>query len=279
MMKLCFSTLGCPEWSWEKILDEAQSMGFGGVEVRGVAGELDNERIALFWEPNLEGTVKSLKAHGLCVPCLDSSCAFLSAEASLAETIRAAKASVDIAQALGAPYIRVFGGRIPQGMGIGEQAAVAEVAEGLLAVASYADTRGVDVLLEAHGSFAGSRMLLSVLNRVKNPAAGVLWDVANPYEFGETVGVTWSRIGKFVRHVHIKDFVASNGGIAPCLPGRGRVPIGEAVSALGGSGYEGWLSFEWEKRWYPSIEGPETAFPAFLEQMRKYEYPKISAFI
>ena len=35
-MKLSFSTLGCPEWSWNEILATAKDMGFDGIEIRGV---------------------------------------------------------------------------------------------------------------------------------------------------------------------------------------------------------------------------------------------------
>jgi sugar phosphate isomerase/epimerase len=269
-MKLCFSTLGCPGWGWDRILDQAAELGFDGIEARGVLGELDNERIGLFWEPNLPATRKSLKARGLSISCLDTSCAFLSADVSLEETVRAGKAAVDIAQGLGAPCIRVFGDRIPQGMGMGEAAAISVVAQGMQAVAAYAESKNVSVLLETHGNFAESRMLLAVFERVKSPAAGALWDIANPYEFGETVGATWRRVGHFVRHVHVKDVVVQNGGLAPCLPGRGRVPIGEAVRLLKDSGYDGWLSFEWEKRWHPGLPEPEEAFPMFMEYIRSF---------
>ena len=39
-MKLSFSTLGCPEWSWNEIIATAKDMGFDGVEIRGVGKEL-----------------------------------------------------------------------------------------------------------------------------------------------------------------------------------------------------------------------------------------------
>jgi sugar phosphate isomerase/epimerase len=267
-MKLSFSTLSCPGWSWDRILDQAVSYGFDGIEVRGVRGELDNEKIGLFQGENIPATVAQLKSRGLAISCLDTSCTFLSNDVSFAETLRSGKAAVDIAKGLGAPCIRVFGDRIPQGMG--EQAAIALVAEGMQSIAAYAEGNDVMVLQETHGNFAESRMLLAVFDRVKSPAAGVLWDIANPYEFGETVDFTWSRLKCLIRHVHVKDIIMKDGGLAPCLPGRGRVPIGEAVRALREAGYEGWLSFEWEKRWHTSIEEPEVALPAFMEHIKRY---------
>ena len=33
-------------------------------------------------------------------------------------------------------------------------------------------------------------------------------------------------------------------------------------------GYDGYFSFEWEKKWVPDLEEPEIAFPAYAEYMR-----------
>ena len=53
-----------------------------------------------------------------------------------------------------------------------------------------------------------------------------------------------------------------------CLPGEGDVPLGSILEALSSTGYDGWLTFEWEKRWHPEIEEPEVAIPAFARFMR-----------
>ena len=36
-----FSTLGCPTWGWDKILDFAKQHAFVGVELRGLQGNMD----------------------------------------------------------------------------------------------------------------------------------------------------------------------------------------------------------------------------------------------
>lgn len=266
-MKLSFTTLGCPGWSWERILDKTKALGFQGVEVRGILREMDNGKLEPFRDANISATKAALQARGLSIPCLDTSCTFLG-DTPLAETIRAGRESIDIAHKLGIPYIRVFGDRIPKGME--EKAAVARVAEGMQELASYAGDKGVAVLQETHGNFAESRLLLAVFDRVRSPAAGVLWDIANPYEFGETVVDTWAGLKSLVRHTHIKDVVVQNGQLVPCLPGKGKVPIGDVVKILKDAGYDGWLSFEWEKMWHGTIEEPEIALPFFMEYIKKF---------
>ena len=39
-MKICFSTLGCPEWSFSEIVSVASDLGYNGIEIRGIQNEL-----------------------------------------------------------------------------------------------------------------------------------------------------------------------------------------------------------------------------------------------
>jgi glucosamine-6-phosphate deaminase len=73
--------------------------------------------------------------------------------------------------------------------------------------------------------------------------------------------------------VHVKDARrpaagrASSAGFAPwtpVLPGEGDVPAARVLLWLLSSGYDGWVSFEWEKRWHPEIAGAEVALPHFV---------------
>ena len=73
-MKLSFSTLGCPEWSWNEILATAKDMGFDGIEIRGVGNELYAPAIREFSANNIQSTKNQLKAMGLEIVCLTSAC-------------------------------------------------------------------------------------------------------------------------------------------------------------------------------------------------------------
>jgi predicted xylose isomerase-like sugar epimerase len=42
------------------------------------------------------------------------------------------------------------------------------------------------------------------------------------------------------------------------------------VEALAKSGYRGFYSFEWEKRWHPEIEEPEVAIAQYATVMTGY---------
>ena len=41
--------------------------------------------------------------------------------------------------------------------------------------------------------------------------------------------------------------------------GEGEVPCREILGLIASRGYNGFICAEWEKKWYPEIEGPEIA--------------------
>ena len=47
-MKLCFSTLGCPDWTLDEILSTAKDLGYDSIEVRGISNELYAPKIPAF---------------------------------------------------------------------------------------------------------------------------------------------------------------------------------------------------------------------------------------
>jgi sugar phosphate isomerase/epimerase len=50
--------------------------------------------------------------------------------------------------------------------------------------------------------------------------------------------------------------------------GQGDIPLRDAIKALRRVGYQGFLTFEWEKRWHPDIEEPEVVLPQFVTVVR-----------
>ena len=75
----------------------------------------------------------------------------------------------------------------------------------------------------------------------------------------------------WIKSVDLKDSTADPAarlGYRYVEPGKGEVPLREAFRLLKDGGYDGWLTFEWEKRWHPEIADPEQSFPAFISYMR-----------
>ena len=266
---LAFSTLACPDWSWEQAVQKAVEYGYQGLELRGVEGEMDLTKAAPFTSSRLATTKRELKNRGLAIPCLDTSCRF-DQITQIGDNIEEAKRHIDLASALDAPYIRVFGDRIPDSQS--REKIIEQVSEGLLTLARYAEGTGVQVLLESHGDFARLQNLLDVLQAVHHPQVGVLWDVHHPFRFfSEPLADTYAKLKDRIRHVHLKNSVPTRDGVRYSVMSQGDVPVAEVLQLLANGGYDGWIVFEWEKRWHPEIEEPEVALPDFVSVLRMAE--------
>src|SRR6185295_15348177 len=65
-LKLSFSTLGCPDWSFEKITDFAVANGYSGLEIRGIQRQMDLTKCPEFSSPEtISATLKLMKGKGL----------------------------------------------------------------------------------------------------------------------------------------------------------------------------------------------------------------------
>jgi sugar phosphate isomerase/epimerase len=269
-LPLGFSTLGCPAWDWPHVLDFAQQHGYAAVELRGIGKEVDLPRLPEFQADGIAQTRRELAAHALTVPCLGSSTNLHEMEGAKHEAELAhARRFIDLAQALGTPYVRVFGNKYVAG--VPRDAMLAHIAAGLRTLGDYAKERSVVVLLETHGDFTDSPTLLELMRRAEGPGVALLWDAHHTFAFGkEQPEATLAAIKPFVRHVHLKDSVPSGTDRRYVLTGTGEVPVGRQIAALVKSGYRGFYNFEWEKRWHPEIEEPEVAFPQFVEVVTRY---------
>lgn len=266
-MKLSFSTLGCPEWTWNEIIATAKDMGFDGIEIRGVGNELYAPGIKEFTDTNRKTTKEKLYGMGLRIVCLASAC-YLYDQENAERYLAEGKAYIDTASALGAPYIRVLGDRDPQpSAGIDDDV----VAGALEILGEYAAGKDVTVLIETNGVYADTKRLSRLLNRISCANTGVLWDLHHPYRyFGELPEQTYQNVGKFIKYVHVKDSVLDeNGHLQYKMLGSGDLPVRESVRVLNENGYDGYLSLEWVKRWYSDLEAPGVVFLQYLNYMNK----------
>lgn len=267
-LRVSFSTLGCPRWSWQDIGATARDLGYNGVEVRGVGADISAPSIPQFAPERIPATRKELASAGLSIPCLASECCLHLREAA-DRTALEIDAYTKLAEALGVPYIRVMGASaVPQPMGEVDAGFVREQAQKF---GETAKRRGVTLLLETHGVWADSEKLAKLLDDIDSDAVQALWDIHHPFRFyGEPPRVTLGNLGKRVKHTHLKDSVADGGGhkFRYAMPGYGEIPIEEAVGLLAGSGYEGFYSLEWVKRWDLTLEEPGIVFAHFISLMR-----------
>jgi sugar phosphate isomerase/epimerase len=269
-LPLGFSTLGCPAWTWRQVLDFAAAHGYSAVELRGLEGTMDLTQHAELAPARRDQAKRDLAERGLSVVCLGSSAHMHERDqVKRSAQLDEARRYIDLAQALGAPYVRVFGDKY--GDEVPRATMRAHVARGLRELGDYARDKGVTVLIESHGDFTDSPALLEILERADSPAVALLWDAHHTFVSGkEPPEDTVRQLGRYIRHTHLKDSVPAEKGRRYVLTGTGEVPVRRQVEALARSGYRGFYSLEWEKRWHPEIEEPEVAIAQFATVAAEY---------
>ena len=266
-MKLAFSTLGCPDWTFDEVLDNAQRMGFDAIELRGVNGKMRADEMEVFFPANRGETMKKIAEHGLIIRSFGTSASFHEAE-GLENRLADGRAAIDLCAEIGVPFVRVFGNKVdPADTTEGE---VRRVAEGIRILCDYAKGKPVTILLEVHGDFNTAERILKVSELVGRENFGILWDVEHSDEadLGDFMSF-WGPVKHLIHHVHIKDHRRlGNGKFQLCETGAGDIPLREMVLQMEKDGYEGYYSLEWEKKWHPELRDAEEEFPAYVAFMQ-----------
>jgi sugar phosphate isomerase/epimerase len=265
-LKLSFSTWVCPEWTVAAIVDGMNQYGYDGVELRigkGHAHKVDLDTGA----DVLGGVRKQFDAANLAISCIATSYSFSSPDAvERKKTVDHVKQCLLMADTVGAPYVRVFGGDQPHGL---EVAGVIDyIAEALAECTEYAETEKLRsmLLIETQGAFSHSKYVSEVLSQVFSSKLGVLWDVLHPIRVLEQVETTYDAICDHVRHVHVHDcaFNDDRTKILPCAPGTGFVPLPQTVDLLKGGNFRGYLSLEVLQR---DLD-PDEVLPVYAQYLK-----------
>jgi sugar phosphate isomerase/epimerase len=267
-LPLAFSTLGCPKWTWPQILDFAEQHEFAAVELRGLLGDMNLPARPEFAADKIPAAKRDVAAHGLKIASVSSSAEMHEADPQKrAQQLADARSFIDLASALGAPYVRVFGNKIE---GPREEV-IARVSSGLHELGEYAGPRNVTVIIESHGDFTDSPTLKEILTRANSDHVALLWDAHHTFaESHEEPEFTVAQLGKWIRHTHLKDSVPDGKERHYVLTGNGDVPVKRQVEALVKINYTGFYCYEWEKVWHPDLLEPEVAFPDYIKVVGEY---------
>lgn len=243
-MKLAFSTLGVPGMPVEEVARLATGNGFHGVELRAHPEEPVHTGLSAAERSAVATAFGRAGVEILTVASYVKSAAPGDDEPVIDDL----RAHLALAADLGASYVRVF-------PGAGEPAADdadTVAARRLAAVAPYATEVGVRVLLETHDSHRAGADAARILGLVGHHAVGALWDVMHTWLGGEQPNATYPALKPFLGYVQVKD-IASAEDTTPLPLGAGMLPLAETVEVLSRAGWDGWLCWEYEKRWYPQV--------------------------
>ncbi|HVY74083.1 MAG TPA: sugar phosphate isomerase/epimerase family protein [Puia sp.] len=269
-LKLSFSTLGCPDWDFDKILTFASAHGYSGIEVRGILRQMDLPKVPEFADAQISGTLQKMKDHRLAFVDLGSSAEMHHEPgAERTKNIDEGKRFIDLAAKLGCPFVRVFPNQIPKDRD--KQQTLDLIASGLRELGQYAAGTKVTALLESHGEVIHKKDLKYIMETAGHEQVGLVWDVCNMWSATrEEPAEVYADLGQYIRHTHIKDLQIVDGKEKYVLLGRGIVPIFEAIDLLHQHGFPGYYSFEWEKLWHPEIDDPAIALADYPEAMKKH---------
>ncbi|MGW6495516.1 sugar phosphate isomerase/epimerase family protein [Nonomuraea angiospora] len=255
-MKLAVSTLGMPGEGLDRAIEIAAGGGCQGLELRlhpdtGVHGGLDaaqrrsvRERVG---RAGLE--IAALAGYAkVCAPGPDE------------PVVEELLTDLRLAAELGAPAVRVFPG--------GDDLAVG--ARRLKAVSGTAAALGVRVLVETHDHLATGAAVAGLLAEAGCPGTtGAVWDLLHPWRHGEPPAETLAALGPYLSYVQVKDAVSAE-DTTPVPMWTGSVPLEESGELLRAAGYDGWVSLEWERTWYPQVAPVEEILPGAADWVRRF---------
>lgn len=270
MLKLSFTTLGCPSWTLSQIVNNASTMGYDAVDFRGLEEHLDITSSPAF-NSELSTTRQMFADANLAISGIATSARFaITEETELLKNYDEARRNMDLAAELGVRYLRVYGGRVPDGHTV--HTILPFLIENLRTIGDEADKRDVTLVLETHDDWTDSAVFRGLMQKVNHSRIRVLWDLHHPYRAnGESPQTTYANIGRYTASIHVKDsIITPDGGHQYVLLGEGDVPLKNMLDLLVSGGYDGYAILEWEKRWIPELPEPEIAFPQYVTQMRKW---------
>ncbi|MCL2741655.1 MAG: sugar phosphate isomerase/epimerase [Oscillospiraceae bacterium] len=269
-MLFSFMSFSCPSASVGEALRMASEYGYDGFEPRIDVGHGHGLEIGA-GAGTLRDARKAFEDLGKRICCVATSCSYVDPDAAARDrAVERAKRAIDLAAALGAPAIRVFGGLPPKGAS--REACLENVVGSLSKIAGQAASAGVAVCVETHDGWCDPAWMARVMGGVDHPGVAVNWDIMHPVlTSGYTVADSYGILKRWVMHVHAHDGVliepAGDGYAKTELRamGSGDVDHGAALRLLGEDGYSGYVSGEWIN-WEP----PEVHLPRELGRLRGY---------
>jgi len=261
-MKLCFSTIGCPDWSLKDCLTIGKDLGFKGIEIRSIQNNVFAPSMKDFTE-DLDKTIDYLNKYDIKIAMLTTGCALANHNDETA--VNRAKEYIDLANKLNVPYIRVMSTDKPYFDGGDIELCKKQYKE----IVAYAKDKNVIPLMETNGLFVDSKLLASFLDEI-GEGCGALWDTHHPYRFNdEDIDTTINNLGRHIKYVHLKDSIIEKGKVSYKMMGYGDMPLEKIIKSLISNGYDGYYTLEWVKMWNKDLEDAGIVFAHYANYMNR----------
>jgi len=217
----------------------AAGLGLRYAEVRSAWGtnilDLDDGQLRTLRE--------TLAEYGLSASSIGSPIGKISIEDEFAPHLERMRHAIEVADTLGAPYIRLFSFFIPTGTDPDSRRE--EVLSRMSALAEAAASSDVILLHENEKEIYGDnpRRCLDIVTSVGSPKLQLAWDPANFVQVGVrpfTEG--YKMLRPHVGYIQIKDALLADGSVVVAGAGDGEVV--ETMRALRADGFDGFFSLE-----------------------------------
>ncbi|MBR2867707.1 MAG: sugar phosphate isomerase/epimerase [Clostridia bacterium] len=263
--------IGVSSYSYQQLINEkkesqlsimklAKEAGFDGIEFIDLSapdGMTEAEYATLIRE---ESEKLSLPVIAYTIS------ANLLGDRTLEEEVERVCKKVDIAEILGAKKLRHDAAwSVPENIKsyAGFDEILPVLTDGCSKITSYASEKGIETMIENHGFFCqDSDRVERIITGTANPNFGALIDIGNFCCADENSASAVGRLAPFAKHVHAKDFHIKDGnGLNPgkgffrsrggnylrgSIIGHGDIPVFKCLSILKSSGYDGFVSVEFE---------------------------------
>lgn len=270
MFKTAFSTVACPDWTLDQVAQSASEWGFDGVELR-TFGPASTQFACDPAMTSPEKVRRILGQSGVDPAVVASSVGFAEpirpaligrVISDTERSVRDAKAAIDLATKIECPLVRVFGFEHPAKEK--RASAVRRVSERLALAADAARHTGVRLVIENGGSFNTAKDLMELIDNAGSDLVGAAYSFGVGAVAQESAAEAVKTLGDRLWVAKLRDRDEDH---QPCAIGEGELHCADAVAALSGSGFSGWLVLEWDRAWVPGLAAAESVLPADLQRV------------
>lgn len=257
-------TFSCPTASWDEVLKMATTYGYDAVEPRIGSGQSHGVETDADAATRTARRAAAEKA-GIAMAAVACSARYAD-PTTTEENVQLTLDAIDLAADIGAKRLRVFGGKLGEGMS--REDAIKHVADALTSVAPRARERGVYVCVETHDDWCDPKHVAAMLERASDEFIACNWDIMHPVRVaGSTMDEAYNILKPWIHHCHIHDGITTDDGKLEMVPiGEGAIDHRRALELLEADGYDGYMSGEWIN-WQPA----EEHLPREIKLMRDIE--------
>ena len=263
-----------------KLVKTVKEQGFDGLEIAHIPNG-DTDMFEFF------RLIKKLCGdEGLEIPnyCISSDL-INGSDGDIEKEIAMIKHHVDLAETLGSKCLRhdatyYIKKETPPPRGFDDF--LDRLAYGYREVTVYAEKKNIATSVENHGLFVqDSARVEKLINKVGHKNFGVLLDTGNFLCADEDPAYAVGVLAPYIKHVHAKDFHIKNGmGPNPgegffksrggnylrgSIIGHGNAPVDQCIEIIKSSGYDGYISVEFE-----GLENPLLGTTLGLKYLKKF---------